>query len=90
MKHNSRISLRGWLYLTLFVIFIVAGIVIKRVYHHAEWVPAFHLPAAVFLVLAGYDLTSSARRQYRLSVQKWEREKKASSATSSEDVSIIN
>lgn len=65
MKSKTKISLIGWFYLGAFVSFIVGGIVIKRVYGHPEWVAAFHLPAAVFLVLAGYDLTSSAREKYR-------------------------
>jgi hypothetical protein len=55
---------RGWIFLCVFVILIALGIVVKRVYHHPEFIMFFHLPAAVFLVMAGYDLPAQLRRRY--------------------------
>lgn len=62
---KNKISLVGYFYLACFGMLIIGGIVIKRIYHYPEWVTAFHLPAAVFLVLAGYELTSVARQKYK-------------------------
>lgn len=57
-----RNSKRGWIYLGLWVALIVAGIVAKRRYGHADWMVFFHGPAAVFLVMAFYRLSAPFRR----------------------------
>lgn len=56
---------RGYIYLTLWAIFIVLGIIEKRVYGHPDLMVFFHLPAAVFLVLSGYELSRKVRRKYQ-------------------------
>ncbi len=45
------------IYFTLFAILIAAGIIAKRVFHHPEHMMLYHIPAAVFLVLCGKELT---------------------------------
>ncbi|MBS1983156.1 MAG: hypothetical protein JST16_03205 [Bdellovibrionales bacterium] len=66
----SRKSVKGWMCLTLWAILIVAGIVAKRKFGHADWMVFFHLPAAVFLVtsfhILSYDLRQRHRRQAQL------------------------
>lgn len=72
MRPNHGVSWWGWVYLVLFALLLMGGIMIKRVYAHPEWVSAFHLPAAVFLVLAGYELTAAAREKYRQACAAWD------------------
>lgn len=55
----------GVIYFTLFALFIAGGIIVKRVYGHPEFMMMFHLPAAVFLVLAGMKITVKLRRIYQ-------------------------
>ncbi len=55
----------GVIYFALFALFIAAGVVVKRVYGHPEFMMMFHLPAAVFLVLAGIKITVKLRRIYQ-------------------------
>lgn len=55
----------GWIHLGLWAILIVAGIIAKRVYGYPNLMVFFHLPAAVFLVLAFYDLSKDVRAQYQ-------------------------
>jgi len=57
---------KGWIYFTLWAVLIVAGIVGKRVYGYPNLVPFFHLPAAVFLVMAGHCLSEPFRRESQL------------------------
>jgi hypothetical protein len=64
-KNYAKPTTVGWVYLTFFVTLILAGIITKRVYGHPEFMALFHLPAAVFLILAGYDLTKNARAKYQ-------------------------
>ena len=54
----------GYFYLTLFLILIIGGIITKRVYNHPEFMMAWHLPAAVFLVLGGRKLTKANRERF--------------------------
>lgn len=54
----------GWFYFWMFAALIVSGIVVKRAFGHPELMMLFHLPAAVFLVLAGYQFTSQNRARY--------------------------
>lgn len=56
---------KGWIYFTLWGFLIIAGIVGKRAYGHPDLVPFFHLPAAVFLVMAGHALSTKFRQEYR-------------------------
>ncbi len=60
MKRELRRK-RGALFMGLFAAFIAGGIIAKRVYYAPALVPAFHLPAAVFLVLAFYELSADLR-----------------------------
>lgn len=65
-KEDLKDLRRGKLFLSLFLFLIVGGIVTKRVYGHPEWMMAWHLPAAVFLVLGGKRLTRHQRERYYL------------------------
>lgn len=69
-QKNQTQQTRGFIHLALFVLFIVLGIVAKRKFNHPEMVPMFHLPAAVFLVLAGYRLTENSRKAYQADCKK--------------------
>lgn len=64
-KKRSRV--KGWIFLSLWAIFITIGIVVKRVYGHPDMMVFFHLPAAVFLVLSGYELSHEVRKRYKAS-----------------------
>ena len=48
-----------------FLILIFAGIYVKRVLGHPEFMMLFHGPAAVFLVVAGMKLTAKNRRKFK-------------------------
>lgn len=67
---ESKKSRKGWIFLTLWAVFIAWGIIEKRVYGHPDMMVFFHLPAAVFLVLAGYALSANVRKKYRESLSK--------------------
>lgn len=54
----------GWIYFSLFAILILSGIFVKRILGHPEFMMMFHLPAAVFLVLAGKKITVKLKAQY--------------------------
>jgi hypothetical protein len=60
--------LRGWVFLVVWAGLIVSGIVAKRVYGHPDMMVFFHLPAAVFLVMAAHALSGDVRRRYRESL----------------------
>lgn len=64
---------RGAIFLSLWAVLIVSGIVAKRVYGHPDLMVFFHLPAAVFLVLSAYELSRPIRRRYREAVEKYRR-----------------
>ncbi len=61
-KHNRSL---GWLSLLAWALLIIFGIVAKRVYNHPELMMLFHVPAAVFLVLAFYNLSAEFRAERR-------------------------
>ncbi len=63
MKARSKVW--GWWALALWALLIVAGIVAKRFYHQPDWMVFFHLPAAVFLVMAFRVLSRDVRAKYR-------------------------
>lgn len=52
-----------WPYFALFGALIISGIVMKRVFGHAEWLPPFHI-AALF-VLIGISLSAERARRRR-------------------------
>lgn len=55
----------GFVYFSIFAVLVAAGILVKRVYHHPEYMMFFHLPAAVFLVLATYKISGRVRNRYQ-------------------------
>ena len=55
----------GWICLALWASLIISGIVAKRVFGHPDHMVLYHLPAAVFLVLAFYKLSGEFRANYR-------------------------
>ena len=55
----------GWIFFALFAVLIAAGIIVKRVFGHPEFMMMFHVPAAVFLVLSGRKLTRKLQIKYR-------------------------
>ena len=59
----------GVFYFILFFLFILSGILVKRVLGYPEFMMMFHLPAAVFLVLAGKKITTRLKDQYRKQTQ---------------------
>jgi len=56
-------------YFTFFALLIAAGIIAKRVFHHPEHMMLYHIPAAVFLVLCGKELTKR-NQQYNSQLSK--------------------
>ena len=66
-KQNGK--LKGYLFMGLWAIFIISGIVAKRVYGHPDWMVFFHFPAAVFLVLGWRSLSHKIREQYQKDLQ---------------------
>lgn len=58
------------IYLILWGALILAGVAVKRVGGHPEFVVFFHLPAAVFLVMAGLSLQNARRADYESEVAK--------------------
>jgi hypothetical protein len=53
----------GSIFLTIFLILIFAGIFVKRVMGHPEFMMAFHGPAAVFLVIGGMKVMAKHKRK---------------------------
>lgn len=68
-KQTEKYKIRGWTFLTLWFILIIAGIVGKRIYGHPDMVPFFHLPAAVFLILGWHSLSRKVRDRYQQSLR---------------------
>jgi hypothetical protein len=64
-KKISPEALKGALWLSAFVALILAGVVAKRVFDHADWMVFFHLPAAVCLVV-GFNHASAGFRRERV------------------------
>jgi hypothetical protein len=54
----------GAIYFTLFVVLVFGGVALKRIWGMPEYMMLFHLPAALFLVLAGMELKKHRQRSY--------------------------
>lgn len=52
------------IYIFLFVVFILGGVFVKRVLGSPQFVVFFHIPGAVFLVLAGMALKEIRSEDY--------------------------
>lgn len=61
---------KGWFFFGLFTFFIFAGIAVKRIWHHPEFMMMFHVPAAVFLAIAGWKIPVKLRERYKESIAK--------------------
>lgn len=61
-------SLLIGLYFTLFIVLVLAGVGIKRLAGHPEFVVLFHIPAAVFLVLTGMQLRKRNEKSYEAEI----------------------
>lgn len=68
-NHASQDIKLGTLYFIIFFILVLTGIFVKRVLGYPEFMMMFHLPAAVFLVLAGKKITVKLKEQYRKQTQ---------------------
>jgi len=60
---------KGWVYFSVFGVLILVGIAVKRIWHHPEMIMFFHLPAAVFLAMAGRSIPVKLRQRYREQVR---------------------
>jgi len=65
---------RGLWFLLAWALLILAGIIEKRLYGHPDRMMFYHVPAAVFLVMACYELSAPFRRRNRIAQQRWEKE----------------
>jgi hypothetical protein len=73
-QKERREQIVGAVFFFLFLIFIALGIIEKRVYGHPDWMVFFHLPAAVFLVIAGRNLSGQVRKRYREELARLQRD----------------
>jgi hypothetical protein len=65
MDETTKKDLRlGYIFLGIFALLIIGGILTKRVFNRPGFMMLWHLPAAVFLVLGGQLLTKANRRRY--------------------------
>lgn len=64
-KELKQNRIKMLIYFFVWVVLIIAGIIAKRVYNHAEWMMLFHLPAAVFLVLGFREFSTPLRNRFR-------------------------
>jgi hypothetical protein len=69
MKSESKSKLVFVIHFSMFLILIVLGIWIKRAAGHPEWVIFFHMPAALFLVLAGMQIRGWNQAGYEAEVR---------------------
>ena len=67
-KKNRQMA---FVHLTIWAVLIIAGIVAKRVFDHADWMMLFHMPAAVFLVLGMRCVSAPVRRQFKIEKEKY-------------------
>lgn len=59
----------GWIFFIFFALLVFLGIGVKRFFGHPEFMMLFHLPAALFLVLALRNLTTQLRERYKRDTQ---------------------
>lgn len=71
-KEKKRDIIKGWVFLFLWAVLILSGIIAKRVYFHPDLVVFFHVPAAVFLILAWRNLSFEVRKKYEAALLKVE------------------
>lgn len=65
MDEETKKDLRlGYIFVIIFVILILGGIIQKRAFNKPQFMMMWHLPAAVFLVMGGRLLTKANRRRY--------------------------
>jgi len=72
-ENKAQNKMKAMLFMFIWVVLIVAGIVAKRVYGHPDWMVLFHLPAAVFLVLGMRELSGDLRRKYLKDIADYQR-----------------
>ncbi len=65
--------MKAMLFMFVWAVLIVAGIVAKRIYGHPDWMVLFHLPAAVFLVLGMRELSGDLRKKYLKEIADYQR-----------------
>ncbi len=80
MRANKKKNYLSWVYLSLFVILIFAGIGIKRIYGYPNLVIVFHLPAAVFLMLGGMELRKRRALDYEKEVYEFQQRESSPNA----------
>jgi hypothetical protein len=69
MKDSKRHSLvLTILYFSFFIILVFSGIAVKRLAGHREFVILFHIPAAVFLILAGLEVRKRNQKTYEAEI----------------------
>jgi hypothetical protein len=64
---DRKAKILATLFFICFAVFIVLGVMVKRVWGHPEFMMAFHGPAAVFLALSGRYFSNNLFRKYRAS-----------------------
>lgn len=67
-QEKKKSHVKGWAFLFFWAVLITMGIIAKRIYGHPDMMVFFHLPAAVFLVLSGYELSHEVRKRYKVSL----------------------
>jgi len=65
---------KGWIFLGLWAVLIVVGIIEKRFFGHPDRMAFFHLPAAVFLVLSLGELSRNFRKKHQSAWERYQRE----------------
>ncbi len=72
-KKRSEEKKRGFRFLACWAVLIACGIIEKRIYGHPDRMVFYHLPAALFLVMACYELSAPFRRRNQLARQIFEK-----------------
>ena len=88
MAYQEKTPIKGWVCLFFWGALIAAGIIAKRVYGHPDMMVFFHLPAAVFLVMAAHSLSRNFRVKYQQSIQGREASEARSNGYS--DVGVVD
>lgn len=72
-ENKPQNKMKAMLFMFVWAVLIVAGIVAKRIYGHPDWMVLFHLPAAVFLVLGMRELSGDLRKKYLKEIADYQR-----------------